>query len=126
MSAMPCVLLADKDTRYASVLRRWFEPRGVSCSFLSDGSKLVSCAKELDPVAVVCSLRVDCEDGFESMRCLKEDERTKGIPCIVLTDLAEREDIKRCYSLGCAAYFIKRHTKPEYLFTYLNLSGYLA
>lgn len=125
-SDMPNILYADRDARYASVLRRRFELGGVSCSFLSDGSKIASYVKEHRPDAIICSLRVERIDGFEVMKCIREDETLSRVPCIVFTDLADRLDVRRCRSLGCVAYFIKRHTKPEYLFAYLMHSGYLA
>lgn len=123
---MPGILFADKDTRYASIFRRWLEPSGCACAFLSDGNKLASYAKEVRPSAIVCSLRIEHSDGFDAVRRIREDVDLKHVPCIVFTDLADRMDIRRCRALGCAAYFIKRHTKPEYLFAYLKHSGYLA
>lgn len=122
---MPGIILADRDTRYASILRNRFEMSGVPFSFLSDGKALPSLAREMKPNVVVCSLRIEYMDGFEAMQQMREDESLRTIPCIVLTDLADRSDICRCRALGCVAYFIKRHTKPEYLFAYLLRSGYL-
>lgn len=125
-SNMPAILFADKDARYASVLRRWFEPNGVSCSYLSDGTKIASLAREIRPSAIICSLRIDCVDGFDAVKRVREDADLESVPCIVFTDLADKMDVRRCRMLGCVAYFIKRHTKPEYLFAYLKHSGYLV
>lgn len=122
---MTNILFADRDTRYAAILRRWSEPQGISFSFLSDANKIATVAHEIHPKAIVCSLRVEHEDGFQFVQRVHEDEYLRTIPCIILTDLADRLDIRRCRSLGCLAYFIKRHTKPEYLFAYLRRSGYL-
>lgn len=123
---MSGIILADRDTRYASILRRFFEVSGIPFSFVSDGKALPALVRDVRPSAVVCSLRVEFTDGFDTMRTFREDELSRAIPFIVLTDLADRMDIRRCRELGCAAYFIKRHTKPEYLFAYLRHSGYLA
>lgn len=125
MITMPGIILADRDTRYASILRQRFEISGIPFSFLSDGKALPSLAREMKPNVIVFSLRIECIDGFEVMQRIREDESLCSIPCVVLTDLADKADICRCRALGCVAYFIKRHTKPEYLFAYLNHSGYL-
>jgi CheY-like chemotaxis protein len=123
---MSGIIFADSDTRYALALRRRFEMSGVSFASLSDGNEFSSLAREMHPEAIVCSLRVDHADGFEAVKRIREDEVLKFVPFVVLTDLADVMDIRRCRSLGCVAYFIKRHTKPEYLFAYLRHSGYLA
>lgn len=123
---MSGVILADRDTRYAAILRRRFELGGVPFSFLSDGRLLTSMVRELNPSVILCSLRVDCSDGFDVVQRIHEDQELREIPCIVLTDLAEDVDIRRCRALGCVAYFIKRHTKPEYLFSYIQHCGYLT
>lgn len=122
---MTGIILADSDTQYASILRHRFEGEGIEFSFLSDGKSLPSLARSLQPGAIVCSLRVGSADGFETIQQVRMDQELKKIPCIILTDLSDSMDIRRCRELGCVAYFIKRHTKPEHLFAYLRHSGYL-
>jgi chemosensory pili system protein ChpA (sensor histidine kinase/response regulator) len=123
--SMPGIILADHDTQYASILRRRFEMDGIPFFFLSDGKSLCSLARSVQPNAVLCSLRIGCVDGFETIREFRQDHDLKAVPCIIITDLADSMDIHRCRALGCSAYFIKRHTKPEHLFAYLRHSGYL-
>ena len=46
-------------------------------------------------------------DGFEVLKTLKADEKTKHIPVIVLTNLEGMEDIEKVISLGAATYLVK-------------------
>lgn len=123
---MSGILFADCDTRYASVLRHRFEMGGISFVCHTNASDVVPYAKTLKPDVIVCSLRIDHADGFEVMKDIREDAQLGVVPCVVLSDLADAFDIRRCRALGCVAYFIKRHTKPEQFFAYLRHSGYLS
>jgi two-component system response regulator len=45
--------------------------------------------------------------GREVLRRLKEDERTKAIPVVILTSSKENPDVESCYQLGANSYIIK-------------------
>ena len=46
-------------------------------------------------------------DGYEIIKRMKGDERTKAIPIIVLTTTDNPREIDRCYDLGCNVYITK-------------------
>jgi len=46
-------------------------------------------------------------DGFEVLKELKENEETKNIPVIILTNLEETEDIQKALELGATTYLVK-------------------
>ena len=45
--------------------------------------------------------------GIEVLQRLKQDERTKKIPVVVLTSSKEDPDIQECYALGVNGYVVK-------------------
>ena len=45
--------------------------------------------------------------GFEVLKKLKEDEETKDIPVIVLTNLERIEDVDKALELGATTYLVK-------------------
>ncbi|MEX1122340.1 MAG: response regulator [Balneolales bacterium] len=59
------------------------------------------------PKMILLDLKMPRIDGIEVLRRIKEDERTKTIPVIVLTSSNEDPDIKRCYELGANSYIVK-------------------
>ena len=46
-------------------------------------------------------------DGLEILRQLKEDERTRLIPVVVLTSSQEEKDVIESYKLGVNSYIVK-------------------
>lgn len=56
---------------------------------------------------VLLDLNLPQVDGFEVLKFLKENERTRKIPVVVLTTTSNPTEIDRCYSLGCNLCIIK-------------------
>lgn len=53
------------------------------------------------------------EQGYDYLRAVKENPKTKDIPVIVFTNLDTAEDRKKCREMGAAAYIFKRACKPK-------------
>lgn len=56
---------------------------------------------------VLLDLNLPEIDGYEIIKRLKGDERTRSIPIIVLTTTDNPREIDRCYELGCNVYITK-------------------
>ena len=59
------------------------------------------------PLLVVLDLNLPVLDGFQVLRRMKEDMRTKRIPVIILTTTDDTREVTNCYQLGCNMYIIK-------------------
>jgi two-component system response regulator len=60
-----------------------------------------------DPVVILLDLKMPKVDGLEVLRQLKEDERLKVIPVVVMTSSREETDMAKSYQLGVNAYVVK-------------------
>jgi two-component system response regulator len=59
------------------------------------------------PKVVLLDLKLPRIDGLEVLAALKADERTQGIPVVIVTSSAEDPDVKKAYQLGANSYVIK-------------------
>ena len=59
------------------------------------------------PKVVLLDLKLPKVSGLEVLRALKQDERTRAIPVVVVTSSREDPDIKTAYSLGANSYVVK-------------------
>jgi CheY-like chemotaxis protein len=59
------------------------------------------------PSVVLLDLKLPRIDGLEVLRRLREDDRTKLLPVVVLTTSSEEGDVINSYSLGCNSYIRK-------------------
>jgi CheY-like chemotaxis protein len=51
--------------------------------------------------------------GFDVLKKLKENPTTKGVPVIILTNLAGKEDAEKTLSMGAVLYLVKSQYDPK-------------
>ena len=61
----------------------------------------------LKPLVILLDLKLPKIDGLEVLRRLRNDERTRFIPVVVLTSSKEEQDLINSYRLGCNSYIRK-------------------
>ena len=59
------------------------------------------------PKVVLLDLKLPKVDGFEVLRQIKGDARTRDVPVVVLTSSREAPDIAASYRLGANGYIVK-------------------
>jgi CheY-like chemotaxis protein len=59
------------------------------------------------PKIILLDLKLPKVDGLEVLKTIKEDERTKKIPVVVLTSSNQQNDIIESYRLGVNSYIVK-------------------
>lgn len=59
------------------------------------------------PKVVLLDLKLPKVDGLEVLQAIRDDERTKWLPVVVLTSSSEQKDILRSYKLHVNSYIQK-------------------
>lgn len=61
----------------------------------------------LMPPLTLLDLKLPKIDGLEVLRRLRNDERTRNLPVVILTSSKEEQDLINGYQLGCNSYIRK-------------------
>lgn len=76
------------------------------------------------PQAILLDLKLPRMDGLEVLRRIRENERTRFLPVIVLTTSKEEQDLIRSYALGANSYVRKPVDFTQFLDATRQLSLY--
>ncbi len=60
-----------------------------------------------NPVLLLLDLKLPRLSGVDVLIAMKDDERLRAIPVVVLTSSDEVTDVGACYDLGCSAFIRK-------------------
>lgn len=80
-----------------------------------DGEEALKVLKNSEPPALVLlDLKLPRLSGVEVLMAMKDDERLKVVPIVVLTSSDEKSDRMACYELGCNAFVRKPIDYDQY------------
>lgn len=115
---LPTILLVEDDLAHAALVRKNLQRGGVSNPFvhaengrsaldLLFGEKGLFTCDDPPPLIILLDLNMPEIDGYEVLRVLRSDPRSRNVPVVVLTTTDTPQEIQRCYALGCNVYITK-------------------
>lgn len=110
---MQSILFIEDEPTLQKAVGRYLEKKGYDISSALDGEAGLELAKKNKPNLILLDLILPKKDGFEVLKELKQDENTKDIPVIILTNLEQSEDIEKTLELGATTYLVKANYDLE-------------
>lgn len=110
------LVMIEDDEGHATLIKKNLKRAGIGNAMvhLSDGTRALdyffaseNAGLQHDKTLVLLDLNLPEVDGYEILRRLKNEERTRSIPVIVLTTTDNPKEIDRCYEMGCNVYITK-------------------
>jgi CheY-like chemotaxis protein len=106
------VLFVEDDPAVAQMYRLKLELDGYAVEVASDGIQAVQMATSSPPDIIFLDIRLPKMDGLGVLEALRNDERTREVPVVILSNYSERELVDRGMKLGALDYLIKSQTTP--------------
>ncbi|MBI2113208.1 MAG: response regulator [Candidatus Wildermuthbacteria bacterium] len=110
---MKTILFIEDESALQKTLGDVLKQEGFAVISALDGEKGIQMAKEGSPDLILLDLMLPKQNGFDVLKSLKADEKTKDIPVIVLTNLEAMEDIQKVLELGATTYLVKASYSVE-------------
>jgi signal transduction histidine kinase len=111
----PVILIIDDDPNNLAIMTGLLEE--VNCTILAaeDGESGVKRALYAEPDLILLDIMMPGIDGYETCRQLKAQVKTRDIPVICMTALAETEHKLKGFAAGCVDYITKPFQREEVL-----------
>lgn len=92
----------------------------------NNGEEALSALERKDslPDIILLDLNMPKINGLEFLQILKNDDRLRYIPTIILTTSNNQRDLLECYKLGIAGYVLKPLKYEDYVSKIEKLLGY--
>ncbi len=109
------ILLVEDDAIVAQIYHIALTRKGFEVVVAQDGEAGLRAAVESSPHLVFLDIRLPKLDGIEVLRRLKEDDATRAIPVVMLTNYDDPDLIRSSRELGAKDYIVKVNTDPTEL-----------
>ena len=110
------ILVVEDSPTQAEGLKHIMERGGYRVRLARNGREALEAMEHRKPTIVITDIMMPEMDGLQLCRKIKEDERFREIPVILLTALSDPEDILRGLECG-ADNFITKPYDEQYLLT---------
>jgi CheY-like chemotaxis protein len=85
----------------------WLKDGAQALDFIFGRGSYADRAEDTPPKVIMLDLRLPKVDGMEVLKAIKADEKTRGIPVVVLTSSKEERDVTESYGLGVNSFVSK-------------------
>lgn len=104
---MKKILMVEDDEFLNKVYEFKLTNQGFEVYHATRGDEVQPMAEDVLPDLIILDIILPGLNGFEVLKALKESNKTKDIPVIALTNLAEESDKHAIMQLGAKAYLTK-------------------
>ncbi len=104
---MAKILVVDDEPSIVEVVELILKDKGYDVITAFDGEEALKQVRSQSPDLVVLDLKLPKMDGHAVHKALREDEKHKDIPVIMLTACGELEKMQKGMETGAVAYIMK-------------------
>lgn len=120
------VLVVEDNPTTRTLLRDSLDLEGYDVSTLPDGAGVSSFLEHTLPDLVILDVMMPGLDGYTVLRQIRENDRTRGLPVLLLTALDDSESTWKGWTSGCSYYLTKPFDLDDLMTVVENLATGVA
>lgn len=106
------LLLVEDDDLIRELLKQKLEKNGFTVIVSTDGTGVVDIIRSQHPDLVALDLLMPEMNGYEVLDALAKDEALRKVPVVVVSNLGQDDEIRRCKEKGAVDFLIKANYTP--------------
>lgn len=111
--ASPTILIAEDQHHVRKLITYKLENSGYQVVTAENGVEALEKIREIIPTLILLDVMMPLMTGFEVLAAVKQDERTKDIPVLLVTAQSKEDEILRGLELGAEDYITKPFSPNE-------------
>lgn len=114
------IFVVEDDSFVMDIYRTKLIQEGFEVDTADNGMEALKKLEEIKPDLILLDIIMPYVDGLEVLKKVREMEKTKETPVILLTNLSQKEEINQGLALGANDYLIKSHFTPSEVLEKIN------
>lgn len=110
---MKKILLVEDDPFIVDIYASQLKGQGYAVDTAHDGEMALEKIKNNCPDLLLLDLILPKMDGWEVLKNLRQEARTKDLKVIVISNLDQKDNVENISHFGVIKYFLKIQTTPE-------------
>ncbi len=106
------VLLVEDDPLLVKMYKTKFVNEGFDFLVAQDGENGLKMAQNDNPDFLILDVMMPKLSGIDLLTKLRQTERGKNLPVLVISNLSQEEEAKKALSLGAKEYLLKANLTP--------------
>src|SRR3989344_5677897 len=115
IGAMAKILIVDDNGQIRNMYSQVLSVRGYQVAVAGDGLEAVAKISSEMPDLILLDVMMPKLSGMKVLEAVRANAKTKSIPVVMFTNLANEADAKRAKELGVSKYLIKSDVDPTQL-----------
>lgn len=117
---MAKILVAEDEHALAELIARVLRAAGHTVELARDGNEAWNLLEQGGVDIVLSDLLMPELSGYGLLEKMRADERFKEVPCLVLSNSGQIDDLNRAYEVGANAVLIKANFNPSQVIEQVN------
>lgn len=101
------ILIIDDEKEFVMMLTMRLKAMGYEILEAQDGEVGLKVAEEKSPDLILLDIMMPVMDGYETLKQLKQNSKTKSIPVLMLTAVGKPDAVSKSLELGALDYIAK-------------------
>jgi len=107
------ILIVEDDPLMSRMYQKIFMFEKYDVAMAANGEEGLEKARQVKPTIILLDIMMPKMNGLQVLDKLKADPDTKGIPVIMLTNLAGEKDAENALLKGAVKYIVKSEYEPK-------------
>lgn len=106
-------MIVEDDSFVMDIYQTKLSDAGFATLEAVNGSEALKILEKEIPDLILLDILMPVMDGIEVLKNIKNNDKFKNIPVILLTNLSQQDEVNRGLELGAKDYLIKSHFTPS-------------